>query len=306
MDYGATASAVATDQKLVAGRRQLYAAGVPRWYVANELRRRRWQRGGRQTVVLHNGPVDQQAQWWIAVLEVGCRAALDGVCALQAAGIKALRDTDIVVATPKGSTPCKPPGVRVRETRRFRSQDVIMVGIPRMRPATAAVHAALWAMSDRQARLFVLMTVQQRLAAPADVVEVIATIRRHLRRRMLRELAAELLAGSQTLGELDVAGALRARGLPTPSRQSVRTRPNGTQYLDLEWPDFRLVLEIDGLGHEAPAQAVSDWVRDLTLLAEGSNVMRLKMMAWLLDREAVLDALETVFRSRGWSPSVAA
>ena len=165
MDYAAIARATAQDQELVVGRRQLYAAGVPRWFVANELRRRRWQRGGKQTVVVHNGPLSQEAKWWIAVLEVGCRAALDGVCALQAAGVKGLSDTDSVVATPKGSTPCQPKDVRVRETRRFRSADVITVGIPRMRPPVAAVHAALWAVSDKQAKLFVLMTVQQRLAS---------------------------------------------------------------------------------------------------------------------------------------------
>jgi len=305
MDFDDVARSEATDQELVAGRRQLYAAGVPRWFVANELRRRRWQRGGKQTVVLHNGPLDQAAKWWVAVLEVGCRAALDGVCALQAAGIKGLNDTDIVVATPKSSTPCKPKGVRVRETRRFRSEDVISAGIPQMRPAVAAVHAALWAVSDRQAKLFVLMTVQQRRASPVDVAEVIATIRRHVRRRMLQGLAAELIAASQTLGELDVVEALRQRGLPPPSRQAIRKRKDGTQYLDLEWPEFRLVLEIDGIGHDAPGQPVSDWVRDLTLLAEGSNVMRLKTMAWLLDRDAVLDAVEEVFRSRGWAPAAA-
>lgn len=301
MDLEKTARDVAQDQSLVAGRRQLYAAGVPRWFVANELRRRRWQRSGRQTVVLHNGPLDQQARWWVAVLEVGCRAALDGVCALQAGGLTGLSDTDIVVATPKGSTPCKPPGVRVRETRRFRSADVVSAGVPRMRPAVAAVHAALWARSDRQAKLFVLMTVQQRLATGVDVAEVVGTVRRHVRRTMLQALAIELMAGSQTLGELDVAEALRSRGLPAPSRQSVKKRKDGTQYLDLEWPEFHLVLEIDGIGHEAPAQALSDWVRDLALLSEGHRVMRLKMVAWTLDREAVLDALEKVFRAHGWA-----
>jgi len=296
---------IADRQSLIAGRRQLIVAGVPRWYITNELRQRRWQRTGRQTVAVHNGPLDQRAGWWIAVLEVGCRAALDGVSALQAAGIKSLDDTVIVVATPKSSTPRKPPGVRVRETRRFRSADVIAAGIPRMRPAVAAVHAALWARSDRQAKLFIVMTVQQRLASVPDIAAVVQTVRRHHRRAMLYALVAELAAGSHTLGEIDVAAAMRRRGLPEPTRQSLRTRPDGNEYLDAEWPEFMLVLEVDGVGHLEASQLLKDFLRDLRLLTEQRNVIRLPMLLWALDQEAVLDAIEAVFRSRGWMPSAA-
>ena len=303
--YSDLASDVASSQSLIASRRQLISAGIPRWYIRNELDRRRWQLTGRQTVAIHNGPLDQRATWWIAVLEVGCRAALDGVCALQASGLTGLKDTDIVVATPKGSTPGHPKGVRVRETRRYRSADVIQVGIPRMKPAVAAVHAALWARSDRQAKLFVVMTVQQRLAPVEAVAEVVDTVKRHLRRKVLKALMVELAAGAQTLGELDVAAAMRRRGLPEPSRQSIRKRPGGKEYLDVEWPEFRLVLEIDGAGHEEAAQVLKDFVRDLRLLSEGRDVMRLSMLAWAIDQDAVLDAIEQVFRSRGWAPVAA-
>jgi hypothetical protein len=224
MDYLDSALLIADEQCLIAQRRQLYRAGVPRWFIRNELRRRRWQRTGPQTVAVHNGPLDQPARWWIAVLEVGKGAALDAVCALQAAGIKGLSDTDIVVATAKSATPARPWGVRVRETRRFRAADVIRVGIPRMRPAVAAVHAALWAVTDRQAKLFVVMTVQQRLATVAEVAEVVAGIKRDRRRRLLQALVLELVAGAQSLGELDVAAAMRKRGLPQPSRQAIGHR----------------------------------------------------------------------------------
>jgi hypothetical protein len=299
-DFARTVAEIADPQQHVVGRRQLHRAGVPRWYTRNEIRQRRWQRTGRQTVAVHNGPLDQRARWWVAVLEVGSRAALDGVSALQAAGVKGLDDTIVVVATPKSSTPGKPPGVRVRETRRYRSEDVVPVGIPRMRPAVAAVHAALWARSDRQAKLFVVMTVQQRHASVADVGEVVATVRRHTRRRLLTRVIADLAAGAQSLGEIDVGAAMRKRGLPEPSRQSIRKRPDGKEYLDVEWPDFRLVLEIDGVGHEEAAQVLKDLLRDMRVLVEGGDVIRLKLVAWALDQEAILDGLEAVFASRGW------
>lgn len=132
-------------------RRELLAAGIPRWFIHNELRRGRWQRPGRQTLVVHNGPLDVAALRWVAVLEVGKRAVLDGVTALQANGLTGLDDSLIHVSTPRGSTPAVVPGVRVHETRRYLAADVARAGVPRMKPATAAVHAALWARSDRQA-----------------------------------------------------------------------------------------------------------------------------------------------------------
>src|SRR4051812_15356027 len=91
----ARARTFARDQAHVAGRRQLYAAGVPRWLVRREIRFGRWQRTGRQTVALHNGPLSVEAERWVAVLESGPRAAVSGVTALQHDGVSALTDETI-------------------------------------------------------------------------------------------------------------------------------------------------------------------------------------------------------------------
>jgi hypothetical protein len=91
---------------------------VPRWFLRNELKQRRWQVLGRQCVVLHNGPIPRETKRWAAVLEVGRRAVLDGVTALQAAGLRGLSDELIHVSTPRGSTPATMAGVKIHETRR--------------------------------------------------------------------------------------------------------------------------------------------------------------------------------------------
>ena len=304
LSHGVTATTVAGPDG-VASRRSLVRAGVPRWFLRNEVKRGRWQRSGRQTLVLHNGPLTTRQRWWVAVLETGSAAALDGVTALQAAGINGLTDTEIHVSTPRGSTPAKPRGVTVHETRRFHAEDVQRDDVPRMRPAAAAVHAALWAKTDRQATLFVTMAVQQQLCSVEDLDAVVGRIRRHPRRRHLRQLLVDLAGGAQSLNELDVAKALRRRGLPEPVRQTVRRRPSGSWYLDAEFPEYDLALEVDGQGHDDPGQRLKDLVRDLELLAAGDSTMRIPMVAWRLDEEAVLDALEAVFRARGWRPRAA-
>jgi very-short-patch-repair endonuclease len=299
------AGELAEAQEAVVTRRQLCRAGVPRWLIHLEVRVGRWQCTGKQTVVLHNGPLSPPAQRWIAVLETGLGAALDGVSALQQAGLTMLTDEQIDVIVAKGATPAHPPGVRVHESRRFREQDVISAGIRRVRPAVAAVHAALWAATDRQATYFLLLAVQQRVARVSDIAEAVGRIRRHKRRVLLRALVVQLSGGVQALSELDVAADFRRRSLPEPQRQVVRRRPSGTQYLDCDLPEYAVTLEIDGAGHDEPQQRLSDLVRDITLAAEGRLTVRLPMAVYVLDRDRVLDALEELFLSRGWRPAAA-
>ena len=281
-------------------RRQLAAARVPRWLVRAELRARRWQAYGQQVVLTHNGPVPLEAVRWAAVLSVGCRAALDGVTALQLAGARGLDDTVPHVITPKGSTPHRPRWLVLHESRRYRAQDVLAAGLPRTRPAVAAVHAALWARTEREATYLLVLAVQQRLATPAALREVLDTVRRHRFRRALLDVVADLAGGVHSLGELDVARDVRRRGLPEPSRQSVRRRASGTQYLDVEWPAYGVALEVDGAGHEELGQRLDDLLRDLDLLAEGTLVVRVPLVVYRRDRERVLDALGRLLVARGW------
>lgn len=296
---------VAADQALVVGRRQLAAAGVPRWLVRRELRVRRWQRTGRQTVALHNGPLSVESRRWVAVLELGPRAALAGITALQHDGVTALADETLHVLVPQGARNRKLPGVRRHESRRWREEDIETAGIRRTRPAVSAVMAALWARTERQATFFLLLPVQQGLCTPAELSEALERVRRHRFRTALWLAVADIADGARSIGELDVGRGLAQRGLPKPSRQVKRTRPDGTVYLDLVWDDYGLTMEIDGAQHDLPWMRLADTVRDLESVAEGMQVLRIPLLAWRLDEHRVLDAVEAVFRSRGWLPTAA-
>lgn len=277
------------------------ARGVPRWMLQAELRARRWQRTGRQTVVTHNADLSQAQRRTVAVLEVGPRAALDGVTGLQHHGVKVDDDGLLHVIAPKGSTPRHPRGVRVHESRRFAEQDVVLrAGVRVLQPAVAAVHAALWARTDREASLFLLLAVQQRLASPAQVGAAVQAVQRSRRKTLLLGVVADLGSGVRAMGELDFARALRRRGMPEPDRQQVRHRPSGRQYLDCRFDRFGLTVEVDGEQHHEPEHRVLDLLRDLALIAEGDDVVRIPSTALRLDEERVLTALERVFVARGW------
>jgi very-short-patch-repair endonuclease len=297
---------LAAAQSGVLCRRQLRSAGIPRWLLQLEVRAGRWRRTGRQTVVVHNGPTSEQTRRAVAAMEVGRRAALDGVSALQHLGVTALTDRRVHVIAPRGSSPRRPRGVVVHESRRYREDDVVVVGGVRVvTAAVASVHAALWARTDREATYVLLLAVQQRLAEPAGLAEAVGAVRRHPRRRLLLRVAGEIAGGVRALGELDVARALRERGLPEPDRQVVRRRPWGTEYLDARFERYRLTLEIDGVQHDEIDQRVSDVLRDFALVADGDAVLRLPVAVFRLAREQVLDRLEQVLISRGWHRTVA-
>jgi very-short-patch-repair endonuclease len=283
-------------------RSDLRAWGVPRWVVKAELRAGRWQRTGRQTVVNHNGPLNAAARRRVAVAEVGPRAALDGVTALQHLGVAVLGDELIHVIIPKGSSPRRRlRGVRIHESRRYRSEDVaVRSGVRCVAPAAAAVHAALWARTDREAVYVLVLVVQQRLADPQELAEAAQHVRRHVRRRLLARTVLDLAGGVRSMGELDVARELRGRGLPEPDRQVVRRRADGREYLDCRFGAYDLTLEIDGWQHDDPQHRLADLLRDLTQVGEGSTVLRVPLVAWRLGARQILDRLERVFVARGW------
>lgn len=64
-------------------------------------------------------------------------------------------------------------------------------------------------------------------------------------------------------------------------------------------------MEVDGVQHDLPWMRLADTVCDLQSLAEWIETMRIPLLAWRLDEERVLDAIESVFRSRGWTPAAA-
>jgi very-short-patch-repair endonuclease len=269
--------------------------------VRAEVKAGRWRLNGPQTVSNQTGPLGRRGQWWAAVLEIGSRAALDGVTALQAAGLMGFDEPVIHVSMPKSGRPRKWPGARVHETRRRRPTDLVGAGIPRTRPAVAAVRAALWAASNRQAALVLVMPVQQRLVTADALVEAMNDVKRHRRRRLLLAVLGDLRDGAQSLGELDFARLCRGAGLPEPDRQVLHQHSHGRVYVDAEWTAFRLVVEIDGIHHaEAPA-LIADALRHNELTNNRSVVLRFPVIGLRTEPDRFLRQIRTALLSLGWN-----
>ena len=295
--------AIARGQGDVLSRRQLYERGLTRAEVRAEIMARRWRRFGDQCV--QTGPGDHTSPWWRALFEVGPRAVLDGVTALQAAGLTTITDDVIHVAIPKSANPRRCRGVRVHETRRYREEDVVSHGIPRMAPATASVHAALWARSHAQAALFIVAPVQQRLVSVPDLAAAVELVKRHPRRRLLRQLVKDVDEGIESIGERDFARACKRRGFPKPTRQEMRRLPSGRVFYDVTWGQYHVRVELDGLQHLRVEQAGADALKQNAATIAGDRVLRIPFFAFRADPEPFLDQVEAALRAGGWQPLVA-
>lgn len=292
----------ADEQAAVLSRPQLYAAGYNRWEVRAELRAGRWRRTGPQTVCLVTGPLTRAAAEWVAVLEGGPRAFLDGTSALVSAGLKKYDDETIRVSVPRGARVRRVAGVDVRQTRRWDPEDLHPgPGVPRSRPAVAAVRGALWARSDKQAALVLTMTVQQGLATAEQLGVEALRIRRDRRRRLLHAVLLDLLRGVRSLGEAEFARECRRRGLPEPTRQVVRRGPNGRYYLDVVWEEWGLVVEIDGIHHEWAQNVVADALRHNDVTLDHATVLRLPLLGFRVAREEFFVQIERALRAGGYA-----
>ncbi|CAN5435786.1 hypothetical protein BH10ACT10_BH10ACT10_03730 [soil metagenome] len=293
------AEALASSQAGIVSRRQLYAMGVTRAEVRANVRADRWRRAGRQSLCVHRGPLTLEARQWAAVHEAGPRGYLDGGSALIAAGLRHFSMDRIRVSVPRGARVWRVRGLDIRQTRRWSRDDLVEDGgVPRARPAVAAVRHALWARTQREAALALTMTVQQGLASAEEIALALLAVRRDKRRAFAQGVVLDLMGGVRSLGELDVLRECRSRGLPEPSRQVVRRGRNDTYFLDLCWEEWGVVVEVDGIQHSWATQIVGDAIRQNDVTLQGARVLRLPLLGLRVAPDDFFGQIEQALRGR--------
>ncbi len=293
---------VAVAQAGVVTRSQLYASGTTRSEVRANVRAARWQVLGRHCVVMRTGPLTEQSRLWAAVLEAGPRAQLDGGSALVAAGLERYGVERVRVSVPRGARiRQRGSSIDIRQTRRWDPDDVAEGSSPpRTRTPVAAVRAALWARTDREATLVLSLVVSQGLATTAELAVELMRIRRDRRRVHVGSVLLDLAGGAGSLGEIDVLRGCRERGLPEPEQQVLRRTPSGTYFLDFRWRRWGVVLEVDGVQHSWVENVVADAVRQNEVVLEGDLVLRLPLLGLRLAPDVFFDQLSEALRRRGW------
>lgn len=286
----AAATRLAEPHGRVVSRALLRDVGVDRQAVRAEVAAGRWRLHGNQTVAIHTQPLEGPATYWRAHWEVGPRiAVIDGASSLVAAGLTGFQPRCMQVSVPHGSDPGRVTGVELHRVRRRVHGEVLATGPPRTTPAVAAVRAAQWAVSDRQAALLLAMPVQQRLLTGAQLLDAAVEVRGRRRRALILRIAKDVADGAHSLGELDFTNRCRARGLPPPTRQAVVRAPRGRVYLDVAWEDVGLVVEIDGAGHRVGLAVSDDNLRQNAVMLSGRAVLRIDLVGMRVAGDAFMD-----------------
>jgi hypothetical protein len=292
-------SELADRQAGILTRRQMSRAGLTAHDIETGVRVRRWRTFGRNVVALQNAPLTPVQREWVAVLFPGKPAALAGLSAAAAAGLRGFvpERTHIVVA--HATEVHAPAWVKVHESRRFAPEDINPAAAPpRTRAGRSVVDAAAWSRSPRRACAILCAAVQQRLVTAEQLREELSAAGRVRHVAIMRQVLCDIAGGAHTLAEIDLDPLARAAGLAPPRRQRFRREAGGkVRWLDAEFdlPDgTRLAVEIDGRGHLEVENWLDDTDRDNEVVIDGRAVLRFPSITVRLNRPRVIDQLRRI------------
>jgi hypothetical protein len=124
-----------SDQSGIVTRAQAAGCGVGRDLVARRVRSGTWQLVGPQVVVCHGGELSEPQKAWVAVLHAAEGAALFGLTALAADGLRGFATDKVEAVAPHGrgrrSLSTDRISVVVHESSRLGPDDVHPLHLPR-------------------------------------------------------------------------------------------------------------------------------------------------------------------------------
>lgn len=270
------------------------------------VRRRIWARVVPGVFVDHTGPPSWPQQAWAGVLHFG-PAALAGSSAVRAVngpgwpGWRPGSAIEVAVAAQRRVSPLE--GYRVVRTRDFDHRVQWNCRPPRIRYEEAVIDMAAEAPSDLAATAVLADACGSRRTTAQRLLTGIAGRRRIRRRDWLIGVLNDVAEGTcSVLEHAHLTRVERAHGLPRGRRQAPETVGGRRMFRDVDYPDQRLVVELDGrLFHDSTGQRELDLERDLDAAVDGRESIRL---GWgqCTDRAcSTAEKLAVVLRARGWS-----
>ncbi|MEN3309093.1 MAG: hypothetical protein V7603_5295 [Micromonosporaceae bacterium] len=271
--------------------------------VRNHLARRRWRLCGRAVMVTHNGPLTPGQRLWAAVLSAGPDALCAGSTAAALEGLKGYESRQIHLVVRGGPRLAEPPIVIHRTTVLPASHVRDRAAPPRTHIARSVVDAAAWAQNDADARAIVAAAFQQRRVLAPELDTVLSALPKVRRRGLIVETARYAQAGAHSVTEVEFARLCRRFRLPAPHRQVTRRDNSGRiRYLDGQWPDYRLRVEVDGAWHLDVRTWWADMRRHNDLWVAGEQVLRFPAWAIRHQPDTVAHQLRAALFAGGWRP----
>jgi hypothetical protein len=277
-------------------RRQLASAGVTEAQVRSAVAAKRWRGFGRGVIALQNAPLTHLQREWVAVLLPDKAAALAGLSAAAAAGLRGFEPDRVHILVAHDTQTGLPAWVKVHESRRFSPADMAPgSNPPRVRTPRAVIDAATWSKAPRRACAILCAAVQQRLVTAQQLETELRRAGRVRHVAMMREILGDIAGGGHTLAEIDLGTPARRAGLGPPRRQRLRRELGGKiRWLDAEFdlPEgTALAVEVDGAMHLQPDSWWDDAARENKVVIGGQPVLRFPSLVIRLDPARVTDQL---------------
>jgi hypothetical protein len=266
---------LARGQAGVVSRKQALACGMSAGEINARLKFGRWRAVHRAVYVTHGGPLTRNAQLWAAVLYAGRSARLSHETAAEVLGLTGRQWPQIQVSVNPERRVTPVAGVIIH-TSSYNGR--IWRPLPGVPPHTSEEDTVLDLVAAATNLDDVIGWVTRALAKPI-------TSEQHLRRAMAER---KQLRWRRELGEVITAAAggahsvleyrhdrdvQRAHGLPVPRKQVPFRKPDGTRgYLDRYYPEYRLVIELDGKQYHPDGQRGKDQERDNVNAVSGSTL----------------------------------
>jgi hypothetical protein len=285
-----------------------------RFLTASAIRHRlgtsRWQQPHRAVYVTTTGELTWSQMRWVALLYAApepeqMTAFIAGRAALELHGVRNLRNIAVeVLVSDARQLERAPKWAIVHRTSRLPKSEIQCRGsMPCTIPERSMVDAAQWASSDREARMLIAMSFQQRVVGLTAVNRVLTGLPMIRRQSLIARTAIDAAGGAHSLAELEFLRLSRSAGFPEPKLQYVRRDATGRRrYLDAYYEKYGIHVEIDGVQHADPSRAWADMERQNQLWIRGDRVLRFP--AWLVrERSAeVIRQVRAALIAAGWRP----
>lgn len=249
----------------------------------------------------HNGPLTRDQELWACLLGAPPGSALAGPTAAELDGLRGFESDRIWLVVPQGRRRPVADGVTSMWSTQLGPGDVHPLRLPRRTTIERSLlDMSINARCAQAARAPLLAGVQQRLTVPARLHEALVRRGPCARRALIAETLDDAEGGIQSLPEREFDVLRQRRGLPPPARQRVVRRPDGRYYLDADWQQFDLSVEIHGMPHLEVRNWDADLDRHNELNIDGRRLLQFCSYAVRHQSERVGEQLERALRRGGW------
>lgn len=296
-------SDIAEAQDGLISRSQLLGLGLTHAQARTNVLNGRWLRILPGVYATFTGPVDPVQQVWAALLFAGSGAA---ACCTTALWLHRVLDEppDIThVSIPHSRRVAAPPSLRIHRRRaldRPRAPVHPTASPPRLRLEEALLDEC-GTRSEAETVSLVLKAIQRRLTTAERINRVLESRAIQPRRWLIRDVLAEAEVGVASPLEL----AFRRRvevphGLPEGARNLVELVGGRRRYRDVEYSEWKLIVELDGHESHPPDEAFRDMRRDNEVAVTDRRSLRYGWRDVIGKPCAAAAQVGLVLQARGW------